>query len=316
MAGKGRPPDSRDGRHPVRNGHSGWRARRRGWRQKDLEAKSGVSQSAISRIERGHIGPQSIDSRREPSRTALDIRVDIVPRWRGGDLDGCSTARHSALHESVARWFRDELPAWILAPEVSFSIYGERGVIDILAWHPGLRALLVIELKTDIVDVNELVGTFDRKRRLGARIAKERGWDPVDRVGLARSSATGARTDGGSSPRRDRGACSTRGSLPDGRAADRVERLVSDDPARDGWCAGPVVLGESGPGGRSMPSAGRRFDATVNARLDLDCRPPPCATFVRALPVPRQVDGRPEVDRSTAGLFGSEVDPAWAVASG
>ena len=150
----------------------------RGWRQKDLEEKSGVSQSAISRIERGHIGPQSIDSLRRVCG-ALDIRVEIVPTWRGGDLERLVNRRHSGMHESVARWFRDELPAWVLAPEVSFSIYGERGVIDILAWHPGLRALLVIELKTDIVDVNELVGTFDRKRRLAAQIAKERGWDPV-----------------------------------------------------------------------------------------------------------------------------------------
>ena len=31
-------------------------------------------------------------------------------------------------------------------------------MIDILAWHPGRRALLIIELKTDIVDVNDLVG--------------------------------------------------------------------------------------------------------------------------------------------------------------
>jgi len=75
--------------------------------------------------------------------------------------------------------FRDELPAWILAPEVSFSIYGERGVIDILAWHPGRRALLVIELKTDLADMNELVGTFDRKRRLAGEVAAKRGWDPV-----------------------------------------------------------------------------------------------------------------------------------------
>ncbi len=148
------------------------------WRQKDLEAKSGVSQSAISRIERGHIGPQSIDSVRRVC-AALEIRVELVPHWRGGDLERLVNRRHSALHESVARWFHDDLPAWILAPEVSFSIYGERGVIDILAWHPGRRALLVIELKTDIVDVNELAGTFDRKRRLAHRIAKERGWDPV-----------------------------------------------------------------------------------------------------------------------------------------
>jgi transcriptional regulator with XRE-family HTH domain len=151
---------------------------RRGWRQQDLSDKSGISQSAISRMERGQIGHQSIDSIRAVAST-LEIRVDVIPRWRAGDLDRLQNSRHSALHESVARMFRDELPAWILAPEVSFAIYGERGVIDILAWHPGRRALLVIELKTDIADVNELVGTFDRKRRLARQVALARGWDPV-----------------------------------------------------------------------------------------------------------------------------------------
>jgi len=150
----------------------------RGWRQQDLSDKSGVSQSAISRIERGQIGLQSIDSVRAVS-AALDVRVDLVPRWRAGDLDRLLNGGHSALHESVARAFRDELPAWVLAPEVSFAIYGERGVIDILAWHPGRRALLVIELKTDLTDMNELLGTFGRKRRLAAQVAVERGWDPL-----------------------------------------------------------------------------------------------------------------------------------------
>lgn len=150
----------------------------RGWRQEDLSDKSGVSQSAISRIERGQIGPQSIDSVRAVA-AALDIRVDLVPRWRAGDLDRLLNGGHSALHESVARIFRDELPAWILAPEVSFAIYGERGVIDILAWHPGRRALLVIELKTDLADMNELLGTLGRKRRLAAKVAVDRGWDPL-----------------------------------------------------------------------------------------------------------------------------------------
>jgi hypothetical protein len=99
------------------------------------------------------------------------MRVDLVGRWRAGDLDRLLNAGHSALHESVARYFAGDHPAWTLAPEVSFSIYGERGVVDIVAWHPGRRALLIIELKTDIADVNELVGTVDRKRRLGRRIA-------------------------------------------------------------------------------------------------------------------------------------------------
>ena len=129
-------------------------------------------------MERGHLGTHSIETVRAVA-AALDIRVDLVPRWRAGDLDRLLNGGHSRLHESVARVFRDQLPAWVLAPEVSFAIYGERGVIDILAWHPGRRALLVIELKTDLADINELVGTFDRKRRLARQIAAERGLDPV-----------------------------------------------------------------------------------------------------------------------------------------
>ena len=147
---------------------------RRGWRQTDLAHRSGVGQATISRIERGHLGSLSLDRLRTVAAT-LDIRVDVLGRWRAGDLDRLLNAGHSRLHESVARAFRD-LPDWITAPEVSFSIYGERGVIDILAWHPGLRALLVIELKTDIADVHELLGTADRKRRLAVDVAIERGW--------------------------------------------------------------------------------------------------------------------------------------------
>ena len=71
------------------------------------------------------------------------------------------------------------LAGWIAEPEVSFSIYGERGIIDILAWHPQSRMLLVIELKTEIVDVNEMLETLDRKRRLAIDIARKRGWQPV-----------------------------------------------------------------------------------------------------------------------------------------
>ena len=146
----------------------------RGWRQEDVARRAGASQATVSRIERGHIASLSVGRVRAVA-SVLDVRVDLVPRWRGGELDRMLNRAHSMLHESVARSFRDDLPAWSLTPEVSFSIYGERGVIDILAWHPGRRALLVIELKTDVVDVNELVGTLDRKVRLAPRIAAERG---------------------------------------------------------------------------------------------------------------------------------------------
>jgi transcriptional regulator with XRE-family HTH domain len=147
---------------------------RRGWRQQDLADRAGVSQSAISRIERGHLGSVSLDTIRAVA-AALDMRVDVVARWRAGDLDRMLGAAHSALHEAVARRLND-LEGWQFAPEVSFSIFGERGVIDILAWQPETKSLLVIELKTELVDLNELIGTLDKKRRLAPEIARKRGW--------------------------------------------------------------------------------------------------------------------------------------------
>ena len=151
---------------------------RRGWRQSDLAGRSGVSPATISRLERGHPGLLTVDTVRRVA-SALDIRVDLVPRWRAGDLDRLLNAKHSQLHELVARWFAKELPTWVLAPEVSYAIYGERGVIDIVAWHPGRRAILVIELKTDIVDVNQLIGKVGEKARLIRQIVRDRGWDPL-----------------------------------------------------------------------------------------------------------------------------------------
>jgi transcriptional regulator with XRE-family HTH domain len=151
---------------------------RRGWRQRDLAARAGISDATVSRIERGHLDTLSIRTIRIVA-SALDVRVDLLARWRAGDLDRLLNARHSALHDSVAAWFRDSMPGWELAPEVSFSIMGERGVIDIVAWHAGSRSILIIELKTDIADVNELVGTFDRKRRLAPKIAEDLGWQPL-----------------------------------------------------------------------------------------------------------------------------------------
>ncbi|MEJ7749185.1 MAG: helix-turn-helix domain-containing protein [Candidatus Limnocylindrales bacterium] len=152
---------------------------KRGWRQRDLAARAGVSDVTVSRLERGHLETLSVRTIRRLG-SALDIRVDLVGRWRAGDLDRLLNARHSMLHESVAAWFHEVQPDWDLAPEVSFSIYGERGAIDLLAWHQPHRALIVIELKTDIADVNELLGTFDRKRRLAPTIARDRGWVPAN----------------------------------------------------------------------------------------------------------------------------------------
>jgi transcriptional regulator with XRE-family HTH domain len=197
---------------------------RRHWRQIDLAARSGVSATFISRLERGHVGPQALNTIRAVA-SALDIRVDLVPRWRAGDLDRLLNARHSALHESVARWFRQSHPAWVLAPEVTFAIYGDRGIIDILAWHPARRALLVIELKTDLADMNELLGTLDRKRRVAPKVAEERGWEPQT------ASTWLIVTTGRTNRRRvESHGAMLRGALPD--SASGVRRWLRDPVGR------------------------------------------------------------------------------------
>jgi hypothetical protein len=100
------------------------------------------------------------------------------------------------MYEAVARRF-GRLPGWVLIPEASFSIFGERGIVDILMWHAAVGALAIVELKTAIVDVQELIGTMDRKRRRASRQSEVGSRDPcrrwyswrtVEQTGAASSS--------------------------------------------------------------------------------------------------------------------------------
>ncbi|MEA2622174.1 MAG: Helix-turn-helix domain [Chloroflexota bacterium] len=148
---------------------------RRGLRQADVATSAECSRALVSLIERGHVDGVPVSTLRRVARV-LEIQLDLTARWRGGDLDRLLNAGHAAFHESVARFFADRA-AWTTAPEVTFSIYGERGVIDVVAWHAATRTILIIELKTVLVDVHDLIATADRRKRLGRQIAAERGWD-------------------------------------------------------------------------------------------------------------------------------------------
>jgi transcriptional regulator with XRE-family HTH domain len=146
---------------------------RRGLRQEDLAARAAVSRSLVSRIERGRLAVPI--GRLASVARALELQMDVSLRWRGRELDRLVDAGHAAMHDELGRRL-DRAPGWERSAEVSFSIFGERGVIDVLGWHPASRTMLVIELKTLLVDVSDLLGTMDRRRRLARRSASERGW--------------------------------------------------------------------------------------------------------------------------------------------
>ena len=146
---------------------------KRRMRQRDVARQAGVSDSLVSRIEHGDLDRLSLRALRAVA-AKLGVSLEIVPRSAGGTMNRVANARHAALGECVAAWIGDQ-PGWIVLAEVSFSIYGERGIVDLLAWHEASRSAVLIELKTAIVDVNELMGTLDRKRRLGPQIAADHG---------------------------------------------------------------------------------------------------------------------------------------------
>ena len=79
------------------------------------------------------------------------------------------------MTERVAKLLVDA--GWEVKPEVSFSHFGERGVVDLVARHARSGALLLVELKTEIVDVNDLLATMNRRHRLAGVIAESCAWD-------------------------------------------------------------------------------------------------------------------------------------------
>jgi transcriptional regulator with XRE-family HTH domain len=145
--------------------------------QSELSIAAGVPRSVVQAIERGRLDRIRVADLRAVA-AAVDASVDVSLRWRAGDLPRLVNARHAAIHEVVAARYRG-LAAWMYEPEVSFSSYGERGVIDGLGWHARSRSLLILELKSELVDLSDLMGSVDRKRRLATEVVRDRGWRPV-----------------------------------------------------------------------------------------------------------------------------------------
>lgn len=146
--------------------------RRRGWTQRDLGGRVGVSQQAISLAERGH-GSRLSGATMRKLFGALDARWEPVVTWRGGELDRLLDADHARLVAETVR--RLAALGWQVAVEVTYSEFGERGSIDVLGARPELLAVVSVEVKSDLTVVDATVRKTDEKDRLVRRsLARER----------------------------------------------------------------------------------------------------------------------------------------------
>jgi transcriptional regulator with XRE-family HTH domain len=162
----------------LRIGHLFRAVRRRlRWRQVDVALRARVSQQLVALIEAGRLESVTVRSLRAVAAT-LEIRLPFVPQWRGGTGDALLDARHAAIVNAVVAILRRL--GWTCVLEYTFSHYGERGSVDILAWHPRFHALLIIEVKSRVLDTQALFLGLDRKARLvPGLVAGERGWTPL-----------------------------------------------------------------------------------------------------------------------------------------
>jgi transcriptional regulator with XRE-family HTH domain len=148
--------------------------RRRSGTQRDLARAARLSQSAISRIERGDAGGVLL-ARLEAVVRALGGRLELDVRWRGEELDRLLDARHSELCGQVVTFLRGI--GWRCEAEVTFSVWGERGSTDVLAFHPATGSLVVVEAKTALASAEELLRRLNVKVRLAGEVAVGRfGW--------------------------------------------------------------------------------------------------------------------------------------------
>lgn len=145
--------------------------RRKGWPQAKVAAQLNISQSEMSRRERGSLEDCSVAEVERwgvalGAHVSLDVRVD-------GEHP-LADERHARLQSWIVGVLRQH--GWTVLVEHSFNHYGDRGRIDVLAYHPIDHLVVAVEVKTRVHDVGDILGRLDVKRRVAPILAREQHW--------------------------------------------------------------------------------------------------------------------------------------------
>lgn len=149
---------------------------RLGLRQVDAAIRAGVSRSFVSNLERGRSRSTDL-GRIEAVCVALGVDLDVRVRWRGEGLDRLLDEGHATIVDGLAALLKED--GWLTSLEVTFNDYGDRGSIDVFAWQPEERSLLIAEVKSVVPDAQGTLAPLDRKVRVAPRLARGRGLDPI-----------------------------------------------------------------------------------------------------------------------------------------
>ena len=154
-----------------------------GWSQRELAGRAATTQSTVSRLEHGLVPfvDLAVVAR---IVTALGMRAELkIDSRHLRDRERQADAVHAVLNGYGARrlggW------GWETATEVLIGAERPRGWIDLLAFRPADRALLLDETKTDLPDVGGFQRSLAFYEREAWDVARGLGWEPRRLVTMA-----------------------------------------------------------------------------------------------------------------------------------
>ncbi len=240
---------------PLRVGRSLRAIRiRLGLRQADVAARARVSRSFVSYLELGKARSADL-ALVERVCAALGADLDVRVRWKGEGLDRLLDEAHASVVDRLVGLL--DVRRWQSSLEVTFNHFGDRGSIDVFAWHPDARELLIVEVKSVVADAQGTLAPLDRKVRVAAMLARDRDLEPrsISRLLVMDDTTTNRRRVG-------RFETLFAAALPD-RGWD-VRRWLARPSGR---LAGLLFLPDSAPAGTRRSIAGRtRVNRPRNAR--------------------------------------------------
>jgi transcriptional regulator with XRE-family HTH domain len=154
--------------------------------QQALADAIGISRGYVAKIERGRANV-SVDTL-ELVAQGLGMTLELMVT---GPLFLADRPIHDLVHarcgEAIGRRLR--AAGWEVLREVEVTSGRVHGWIDILAFHPRTRTMLIIEIKTRLDDVGGLQRQLGWYERHLAEVARRQGWVPRDTstwlIGLA-----------------------------------------------------------------------------------------------------------------------------------